>query len=69
MTSPSEKKTSTSPLGSGERGTESSSSSAAYLSNNENKSVSSRILSHATDSLKKRENLVWRIHQPVNAAR
>ena len=66
MTSPLEKKTLTSPLGSAQRGAESSStsssSSVAYLSNNENKFVSSRIPLHATVSLKKKRNLVWRIH-------
>ena len=59
MTSPSEKETSTSPLGSAQHGAESSStsssSSAAYLLNNENKFVSSRIPLHATVSLKKKK--------------
>ena len=60
MTSPLEKETSTSPLGSAQRGAESSStsSSAAYLSNNENKFVSSRIPLCATVSLKKKEK-IW----------
>ena len=62
MTSPLEKKTLTSPLGSAQRGAESSStsssSSVAYLSNNENKFVSSRIPLHATVSLKKKEE-IW----------